>query len=140
MTLGERLRHLKDIAKDAEILFVEDSDNVRVGTYNILKSFFHTIVTANDGAAGLDVYRYKFEEEHKGFDIVITDIKMPKMTGLEMIQEIKELNPQQVTVVVSACEDDITMGVAKSLGVDEYIIKPIELENIITTFTKILES
>jgi len=140
MTMGERLRHLKDIAKDAEILFVEDSDNVRTGTYNILKSFFHTIITANDGATGLDIYRYKFEKEYKGFGIVITDIKMPKMSGLEMITEMKKLNPEQKIVVVSACEDDITKNAAKAIGVDEYIVKPIELENIITTFTKILES
>jgi len=140
MTVGERLRHLKDIAKDAKILFVEDSDNVRTGTYNILKSFFHTIVTANDGATGLDIYKYEIEEGYGSFDIVITDIKMPKMSGLEMITEMKKLNPNQKTVVVSACEDDITKNAAKAIGVDEYIVKPIELENIIVTFTKMLES
>ena len=137
MTTAEKLHHLKDIAKDVEILFVEDSDNVRTGTYNILKSFFGSIVTANDGVTGLDVYNYQYEQ-NRDYGVVIADINMPKMNGLDMIREIKKLNPNQKTVVISACEDDETINKAKEIGVDEYIIKPIELINIIETFTKIL--
>ena len=138
MTTGERLKHLREIAKDIDILFVEDSDNVRVGTYNILKSFFEKIATAKDGLSGLDVYKYAYEQ-FKNYEIVITDVNMPQMNGLEMIREIKKLNPTQKTVVISACEDEETIGKAKDLGVDGYIIKPIELVSIIDTFTRILE-
>lgn len=139
MTTAERLKHLREIAQGVEILFVEDSDNVRAGTLNILKTFFHSITTAGDGVAGLDVYKYKIEEEHKYFDIVITDVKMPRMNGLDMITEIKKINPDQSCVVLSACEDTPTMTVARDIGVDEYIVKPLELESIINSFTAIIE-
>ena len=138
MTTGEKLKHLKEIGSDVEILFVEDSDNVRAGTYNILKSFFEKIATANDGAAGLDVYKYALDLG-KSYGVVIADVNMPKMNGLEMIREMKKLNPNQKTVVISACEDAETMEKARELGVDRYIVRPIELANIIETFTKILD-
>ena len=138
MTMGEKLKHLKEISKDVEILFVEDSDNVRIGTYNILKSFFDKIATAKDGLSGLDVYRYAYEQ-FKSYKIIVTDVNMPIMNGLEMIREIKKLNPNQKTVVISACEDNETINKAKDLGVDKYIVKPIELASIIETFTNILE-
>ncbi len=138
MTTTEKLYHLKKIGKTTEVLFVEDSENVRVGTYDILNSFFPHITTANDGQAGLDVYRYQFEQG-KDYGIIITDITMPKMDGLTMIEEIKKINPKQKTVILSAHQETAMMDRAKGLGIDEYMIKPIELLKVISVFTRLLE-
>ena len=139
MTTAEKLFHLKKIAKESQILFVEDSTNTRIGTYDILSSFFSNITTANDGEAGLDIYRYQREKRDK-YDIVITDFMMPKMNGLEMLQKIKSLNKNQKTVMISAINDEETIAKSKEIGVNYYIIKPIELANIITIFIDLLEN
>jgi len=137
MTITEQLYNLKEIGKNVEILFVEDSDNVRIGTYDILNSFFPIITTANDGQAGLDVYRYQFEQ-NKDYGIVITDITMPKMDGLTMLEEIKKINPNQKTVILSAHQESQMRDRARNIGVDEYMLKPIELLRVISVFTRLL--
>jgi len=129
----ELIKDLKRKAKNITILFVEDNDNVRVGTYNILNTFFDSIVTANDGQDGLDLY------ETGKFDIVITDINMARMNGLEMIREIRKINDKQSIVIISAHQEDSKKQEAKDLGIDDYIIKPIMLKQLVNTFNKIID-
>ena len=130
----ELVNNLKRIAKDVTVLFVEDNDNVRVGTYNILNTFFDLITTAIDGQDGLEIYNYQ------RYDIVITDINMARMNGLDMIREIKKINPNQPTVIISAHQEPDKIDEAKKLGVDHYIVKPIVLKNLVDTFTLLINN
>lgn len=70
--------------KEKTILLVEDEKVIRENTASILKVFFKEVYTANDGYEGLDKY-----EEYLP-DILMTDLKMPNMSGLGLIDEIKK--------------------------------------------------
>ena len=82
---------------------------------------------AADGEEGLARYR----ERHP--DIVVTDIAMPVMDGLQMCRKIRELNGTQQIAVVSAFNDAKTLKEAIDLGINHYIFKPIEASSLFST-------
>ncbi len=127
------ISELKKLGKNIRVLFVEDNDNVRAGTYNILNTFFDNITTAIDGVDGLEVYKYQ------SYDLIITDVTMSKMSGLEMIREIKKINPKQKTIIISAHTEKSKMDEADALGVDSYIVKPIVLKELVPTLINVIK-
>ncbi|MFT5836069.1 MAG: putative nucleotidyltransferase with HDIG domain [Sulfurimonas sp.] len=116
---------LKEKAGNFSVLYVEDELELREGISSFLNKIFTNIDTASNGLEGLEKYT------NKEYDIVITDIQMPKMSGLEMIKKIKEIKQQQEIIVVSAYTDSIYFTESISLGVTGYIIKPIDFPQIL---------
>jgi len=119
---------LKELGKGMKVLFVEDNDNVRAGTYNILNTFFEDITTAVNGLDGLEIYQYQ-----PNYDLIITDVTMAKMSGLDMIREMRKINPGQKAIVISAHTEREKLEDAKGLGVSSYIVKPIILKELVPT-------
>lgn len=122
---------LKKYCNSLSILYVEDDEALRQSVLRYLQKFFQHIDTANDGEQGLEKYR------SNQFDIVLTDIKMPKMDGLEMTKAIRAINPKQEIVVLSAhTEADFFLS-SIHLGVSAYILKPIDYEQMNSVLYKI---
>jgi len=122
---------------DISILYVEDEENVRVMLSRFLKRFCTELYVAENGEMGLELYK-----EHKP-NIVISDIKMPKMNGLEMIKNIKELNHEQLILLLTAHSDGEYLFEAINLNVDGYVLKPIDLDVVhekIIQLTHIIEN
>ena len=71
--------------KNLRVLYVEDSEIVRESTCDRLDQYFDAFDIATNGEDGLQKYKQFYEEHHTFYDIVITDINMPKMNGIEMI-------------------------------------------------------
>ena len=90
------LKELKAISKNISILYVEDDKMMRENVTNYLKLIFDDVKSAEDGEQGLYLYAQQV------YDIVITDIQMPRMNGLEMIGEIKKLSPEQEIIITTA--------------------------------------
>lgn len=110
---------LKEYAQDLRVLYVEDDESVKTQIVIFLQKFFPSIVTAKDGEEGLESYK-------KGtYDIVITDIMMPHMDGMEMSRRIKELNEEQVIIVTSAYNDTEKLMQLIDIGIDKFVMKPI---------------
>ena len=107
---------------NVSILYVEDEENVRVMLSRFLKRFCNKLYVAQDGLRGLELYK-----EYQP-DIVISDIKMPKMNGLEMIKEIKSIDYEQLVLLLSAHSDSEYLFEAININVDGYILKPIDLD------------
>lgn len=102
-----------------DVLYVEDDLNLREETAAMLESFFKRLDTAVDGKDGLDRYH-----EHL-YDIIITDINMPRMNGIDMIKQIREIHPEQKIIAISAHnEGDILVNLIKA-GISNFILKPI---------------
>jgi len=119
------------------ILYVEDEENVRAMLSRFLKRFCDELYVAQNGEKGLELYK-----EHKP-DIVISDIKMPKMNGLEMIKEIKSIDSTQLVLLLSAHSDSEYLFEAINLNVDGYVLKPIDLDVVnekITQLIRIIEN
>lgn len=118
------LKELKEISKDYTVLYVEDDKNIANTLINYLSKFFKQVMYAQNGEEGLKLYN------QMNYDIVITDINMPKMDGLKMSQEIKKINNNQNIIIVSAYSEIENFLTSIKIGVDGYIIKPIDYQDI----------
>ncbi len=101
------------------ILYVEDEDGVRKGFAKALGRYAKTLYEASNGEEGLALYKEVRP------DIVVSDIKMPKMNGIEMSKAIKEINPQQAIIVTTAHSESEYLLEAIKLQLSGYILKPV---------------
>lgn len=112
---------VKEYAKsNISILVVEDEKMARELIYNILSKKFKSVILASNGEEALKLYKNNY------FDIVVTDIKMPKMSGIELVKEIKKINQNQYTIVISAHSDSDKLINLINIGVDKFILKPVD--------------
>lgn len=115
---------LKNVASSLDVLYVEDNQELLENFTMYLSKFFNSITNAKNGEEGLKLYK------EKKFDIVITDINMPQLNGLSMASEIKKINSEQIIVVVSAYSESKILLESIKQGIEGYIIKPIDYEEI----------
>lgn len=114
------IQELKEYCGALNILYVEDDKELHEAVLRYLMKLFKSVENAYDGEEGLQKYR-----EGK-YDIVLSDIKMPRLGGLEMVKQIKALNPEQEVIIISAHAETGYFMDAIHLNVSEYIIKPID--------------
>lgn len=119
--------------KRLSILFVEDEDILRNQISETLKIFFEKVYIAKDGIEALELFR---EEKP---DIILSDIKMPKMDGLKLSEKIREKNHNIPIILLTSFSDQTTLLKALNIGIDGYILKPLELNNFLETFEKVLK-
>lgn len=100
------------------VLAVDDEPMMRSLLEKILTRDGYKIVTAEDGEAALKVL------EAEAISIVISDIKMPKLNGFELLKVIKSKYPEIGVIMMTAYGDTFTVKDALLLGADEYITKP----------------
>lgn len=114
------------------ILVAEDDKIVRTLLKVIIPRKFPdaTIYLAEDGRMGVELFK-----EHAP-PIVITDINMPVMDGIEMAGEIRSMSAAARIIVVTAYEDSDFYEKFDQIGIDDYIIKPIVLEKLFTAIEK----
>jgi DNA-binding NarL/FixJ family response regulator len=128
----KKIKILKEKAKDKSILIVEDCNVLQKQMYIFLLKFFKDVHQAFDGNEGVE----KFKEVHP--DIVLTDLSMPKKSGLDMIKEIKYINNNTKIIILSAHnEEDILMDVIK-LNVEKFLLKPLNIDIFIDSLLNIL--
>ena len=109
---------------DLKILYVEDEPSARELLSGFIKRFCGTLYLAENGEEGLKLYK-----EYEA-DIVISDIKMPKMSGLDMVQEMKKINSGQLVIFTTAHIDSEYLFKAIELQVDGYVSKPVDLDKL----------
>ncbi len=119
--------------KNIKILYVEDDLEIAEEINYFLKSRVKVLYSAYNGREGLNLY-----EEHQP-DIVITDIQMPVMNGLEMSQKIREIDRSVPIVITSAHNDNAFLTRAIELGISGYVVKPVNLMVMVETIKKVLE-
>lgn len=124
-------KELKNITSRYHVLYVEDDAALRHASARLFSQFFGTIDEAVDGKQGLQMF------EQNSYDLVISDINMPHMSGVEMIRRIKTLEPDQAVVVTSAYSDSQSLMELIEAGVDKFILKPLDLKKLISAFIQI---
>lgn len=111
---------LKQLAKDITLLYVEDDEDLRNSVIRYLSKIFPNLSVAENGQEGLDLYR------KNQYDIVVSDIEMPFMNGIEMAKEIKVINPSQEIIIISGYGEISYFINSISIGISGYIMKPID--------------
>ncbi len=115
--------------KNIKILYVEDNQMVRESTFYILEEFFDYIDTAKDGHDGLQKYQQFFDQNAEYYDIIITDINMPRMNGIEMIKAIQTIHKEQHIIVISAHNESDHLIELINIGISNFILKPIDINH-----------
>ncbi|ECC0231975.1 response regulator transcription factor [Campylobacter jejuni] len=110
--------------KELIILVVEDEIKTRESLINVLSERFSKVIGAQNGDEWLKKFK-KFKP-----DLVITDIAMPIMDGLDMAREIKEISDDVPIVVLSAYSEKERLLRSIDIGIDKYLIKPVDIEEL----------
>ncbi len=102
------------------ILFVEDEKPIRQNYVTYLKLLFKNVYEAGDGEEGYAIYKQKKP------DIMIVDINMPKMNGLQLLEKIRKNDHQTKAVMLTAHTDTDFLLKASALKLNSYLTKPID--------------
>lgn len=121
----------KEILSDLSILYVEDEDCIREMLRDVLKGDFKRFVIAKDGVEGLKKFK------NSEFDIVITDIEMPNMDGMELAKEIKKISKETPVVLLTAYSEKERLFRAIDVGVNKYLVKPFTPDKLLDIICKI---
>ena len=125
---------LKKIACDYNVLIVEDSKHIVLKLKEFLEKFFVEIDFASDGLEGIE----KFKK--KKYDIVLTDINMPKLDGNMLVQQLTSLDPNVQVIVISAFGYDENMVLFNKYGIVDFIQKPINNMRLIDALLTSIEN
>jgi len=123
--IKEHINLLIKKAQGLSLLYVEDEKELRDKMYTFLNKIFTKIDVASNGEEALIKYQ---KSRH---DIVITDILMPKMNGLQLIKEILGYNEEQEIIITSAYTDLAYLMESIKLGITGYLIKPLDFKDIV---------
>ena len=114
-----------------KLLLVEDEKITRITLANTLKDEGYEVTACETGEKGLQ------ELNRSEFDIVVTDLRLPKISGLEILEQAKKNNPDCKVIVMTAYASVETAVKALKLGAYDYLIKPFSPDKLITTLNHI---
>lgn len=106
---------------NSKILVVEDNDSTRMAIVGMLRALgYTTIVEATNGREALKI----IDENKEAFELVLSDLKMPHVTGVQLLRDFRMLFPKIPFIIASAYHDIENVVVAKEAGVTCFIAKP----------------
>ena len=125
---------MSEILQKLTILIVEDENEIRKLMEEVMKSVFFEVYSAKNGDEGIK----KFKKVAP--DLIVTDIAMPIMDGLDMAKMINEISPTTPIIALSAFSDKEKLLKAIEVGVDKYILKPVDMDELLLAIENIARS
>jgi len=116
------------------LLYVEDDKNTQEAMKEILKDEVKVLYQASNGEEGLALFKEKRP------DIILTDINMPKMSGLDMALVIKHIDRTIPIVIISAFDEKSILLDAINIGIDGFVVKPVDIEKLIEKLEEIAQN
>ncbi|MEY4503838.1 MAG: hypothetical protein RL154_130 [Pseudomonadota bacterium] len=130
-TIKEYSALLNELGENQSVLVVEDDLAANQLAVNFLSKYYSKVDSAVNGEEGLEKYKSAY------YDIVITDICMPLVSGLELCSRIKKLRSDQKIIIISAFSSSEYLKEAMKLGIDEYVFKPFDYECLLKTLYRL---
>jgi YesN/AraC family two-component response regulator len=130
--MNNDLMKIVEETKKLKVMVLEDDPETNDLMSRTLQNFFAEVYSALDGETALELYN-KYQP-----DIIFVDIILPGKDGLEIAREIREKNPKQMIVVVSASDDMGNISEAVKIGVNNFIRKPINTDKMIDVLKDIV--
>ena len=126
-----------DLPKGSElILLVDDEQPVIELTKDILEFLGYSVKTTLNPCLALEI----FKENPKQFDLVITDMTMPQMTGAQLVKELLAIQPDLPTILCTGYSSLISEDTAKQIGISKYMTKPFTMETMAYAIREVLDS
>ncbi len=117
------------------ILIADDEELLRTMLEQLLTGQGYTVISASDGAEALSLYA----RHQKNISLVISDVGMPKLSGIELVTALQAINPSVKVIISSGYLDTKLMEEIRRIGANEYIMKPFSLSEILTKMRLVLE-
>lgn len=130
----EDISVLKSKIDGLKIMYVEDDEGERESVYHILKRLSDDVIVAKDGKEGVEKYISQKP------DLLIVDIIMPVMNGLDMVREIKKSNSYEPVIFLSASTDVKHFSEAVNLNADGFVLKPLSFESLLSVLEKTVDN
>ncbi|MEX1347680.1 MAG: ATP-binding protein [Desulfobacterales bacterium] len=118
------------------ILLIDDEEPIIDIERRILERLGYTVTPITDSEAALE----EFKARPDAFDLVITDMTMPKITGDRLAQSLMDINPQIPVILCTGFNEDITEEKALSMGIDKFVMKPIVKDELAYTIRSVLDN
>jgi CheY-like chemotaxis protein len=116
----------------ASILLVDDDELTRTAIGFVLASQGHTVLEASDGQEGAEL----FAQQPDAIDLVVSDLLMPRLGGLEMLQMLKRLRPQVRHILITGAPIDTEAWLKQ--GISDWLAKPFAMEQLLGKVTAAL--
>ncbi|MDD2886709.1 MAG: response regulator transcription factor [Aliarcobacter sp.] len=120
------------------VLLVEDEELARKTLAFYLNTIFDEVILACDGEEALLIIKEN-EQNNKNFDLILTDLNMPNVNGMQMIDEILKFSPNQRFIIVSAHKNEEDLLKLINLRVCGYFVKPLNIDNMMEMLQKAKE-
>lgn len=117
-------------------LLIDDDKEFQKNLFNLLENFSSNISIASDGKEALE----KYQSSPTKFDILFVDINLPKLNGLDLIHQIRNINPKQAICVVSAYSETDVFIKCIHLGINEYLIKPLSFNEFVNMMNSMVSN
>ncbi len=125
---------IENFKKTINIMYIEDDVLATAKLKSILEKYFNKIIIASNGEDAFGQLK-----DSPKIDLIISDINMPKMDGLEFLEELRKYDADIPFIFVTARNEPDKMLKAIQLDIDNYILKPINLQNLLSIIDKIVE-
>jgi diguanylate cyclase (GGDEF)-like protein len=129
----KRVEEIIQHSRELRLLYVEDNIDARVQTLEVLKDFFNYVDTAVDG---LEAYEMLQQQD---YDLIITDINMPNMNGIDLIAKIRNDDNNIAILVLSAYNESNYFIQTIKLGIDGYLLKPLDINQFVDTIYRTIK-
>ncbi len=126
------LKDLKKVTRNFRLLYVEDHNDTREAYGEFFSDIFKSVSSASNGIEALDIYK------NGNFDLVITDISMPVMDGIKMVEKMKRIDASQKVVVLTAYSEFEYLEKIDKLGINLFLTKPVEISHMVEKIYSIL--
>jgi len=133
-TNNDIVKNLKEISYEMSILIVEDDILLQEQLKTFLSRFFKYIDVANNGLEALEKYG------KNKYSLIFTDLTMPFMGGEELTRRIKAINESQHIMVLSAHSESDKLIQLVNIGIDGYLLKPLDITSVLKQITKICQA
>ncbi len=124
---------LNSVAKELSIMIAEDYQPFRDDLRDILEMYFKEVHCMSDGKEALSFYRKYLKQNGRPLDLVISDIEMPYLNGINLVKEIRSITPDQEIVIISAYSHSEYLIEFINIGITQYILKPFRSEQLFDT-------
>lgn len=138
ITLMKRVEYISNITKHLTILLAEDDKELLQKLNSFLNDLFSSVTTVTNGKEAIDEYIDYYNKNGVYYDIVISDINMPLINGVNLSKQILKLNSGQLFVVLSGVQDSTNLIELINVGVSYFIQKPFRYDNFVDVLENIV--
>jgi len=137
--MSANLKELLEHTQTLSVLFIEDNFDVRIQLMKLLENFFSDIDVEIDGEEGLRRFKEYYSSNGTYYDLIITDLSMPKVDGIRLCKEISKINEEQTILVVSAHTESEKLMKLIDIGIYKFLQKPVDYRDLLSTISSISE-